>query len=302
MERLGTLVDSWVLDLRAQGRSPATIKSYRTAVHLFETWLGREGTAEDLTRSNIRLWVAHEMARTSPSSAALRYRCLRAFGTWLVEEEVLSTPPTHRLREPRVPETAPRLIPASDLDLLLSAVRGKDYMSVRDNAIIRFLSDTGVRAAELVALRAEDLDLVQGSAVVRVGKGGKSRQVWYGGRTARALDRYLRQRTKRPNHHSPALWLTSRGHGQPLTTNGIREILRKRSRLAGIPAVHPHDFRHTLAHDWMAAGYSDRALKVLMGWSTDAMLEVYGRSARVERARDAVGRFHTQREAHSSGG
>jgi integrase len=48
-----------------------------------------------------------------------------------------------------------------------------------------------------------------------------------------------------------ALWLGRRG---PLTAFGIAQVLARRSELAGLPRIRPHQLRHTFAHAWLAAG------------------------------------------------
>lgn len=61
----------------------------------------------------------------------------------------------------------------------------------------------------------------------------------------KAVDRYLRVRVRHQLANRPELWLGRRG---PLTYSGLRQMLNRRSREAGIPEVNPHQFRHTFAH------------------------------------------------------
>jgi site-specific recombinase XerD len=46
-------------------------------------------------------------------------------------------------------------------------------------------------------------------------------------------------------------WLGKKG---PFTDSGVRQMLERRCADAGIDAIHPHQFRHTMAHDWLASG------------------------------------------------
>jgi len=89
-----------------------------------------------------------------------------------------------------------------------------------------------------------------------VDKSGRERALPFGRKTALALDRYLRARSRHRLAHLDALWL---GQRAPLTSSGLRDLLDRRSRQAGIPALHPHMFRHTFfrhtfAHEWLSAG------------------------------------------------
>ncbi len=56
---------------------------------------------------------------------------------------------------------------------------------------------------------------------------------------------------------------------------------------AGLPPIHPHQFRHGFAHAFLAAGGQETDLMRLAGWSSRAMLQRYGAAAADERARDA---------------
>jgi site-specific recombinase XerD len=77
----------------------------------------------------------------------------------------------------------------------------------RDEALIRFLLGCGVRVSEACGLRVDQLDLDQDMAIVK-GKGSKVRPVYFGARTARALDRYVRVRAHHRWAHLDALFLT----------------------------------------------------------------------------------------------
>jgi len=136
-------------------------------------------------------------------------------------------------------------------------------------------------------LTVEDIDLKQDMALV-TGKGSRVRPVYFSARTVQALDQYIRIRAQHRWGHLPALFLSQRG---AMTTDGARERLTVRCAQAGLPHIHPHQFRHTFAHDYLMNGGQERDLKRLAGWSSDVMLERYGASAADARARQATRRM-----------
>lgn len=84
------------------------------------------------------------------------------------------------------------------------------------------------------------------------------------------------------------MWL---GRNGPLTSSGIAQILDRRAQQAGIDHLNPHRFRHTFAHQWMAAGGQESDLMLIAGWTSPEMVRRYGRSAAADRAREAQRRL-----------
>ena len=288
--RLQDLERSFARHLRAEGRSERTVAIYGQAIRFFCRWLedqGRAATLDELTRPAVREWLAQLADTHEPSTVKTRYRGLFRFCGWLVDEDELTENPMRTLSPPE-PKSKP--VPVlSDVELaaLLKACAGKEFNDRRDEAMIRLLLDCGLRVSELCALTVEGIDLDQGMALVR-GKGNKLRPVYFGARTTRAVDRYLRARGGHRWAHLDALFLTQRG---ALSPDGARERMKVRGAMAGIEDLHPHRFRHTWAHDFLMSGGQERDLKRLAGWSSDVMLERYGASAADARAKAAAQRM-----------
>lgn len=288
--RLTDLHSSFNRELRAEGRSPATIRLYGQSVAFFSRWLeaqGRPATVDELTRSAIRAWLADLGETLEPNTVKTRYRGLYRFCRWLVDEGELDANPMEKLSPPSPTAKPVPVLTDDQLAALIRACSGKDFNARRDEALVRLLLDTGIRNSEACGLTVPTVDLDAGSAIVH-GKGSKVRAVYFGARTARALDRYLRVRASHRWAHLHALFLTQRGAISP---DGIRERMNVLAARAGIDHLHPHQFRHTFAHDFLMAGGQERDLKRLAGWSSDVMLERYGASAADARAKAASQRL-----------
>jgi integrase len=75
-----------------------------------------------------------------------------------------------------------------------------------------------------------------------------------------------------------------------ITTSGITDVLDRMCDDAGIPRLNWHRFRHKFAHTWLASGNNDGDLVELAGWRSRTMIDVYARSAKVQRAHEAARR------------
>jgi site-specific recombinase XerD len=196
--------------------------------------------------------------------------------------------PMATMRPPAIPEHPVPVVPLDDLRKLLKACEGRDFLELRDTALIRLMLEPGgMRRAEVAGLRVEDVDL-ESDVVVVVGKGRRPRAIPYGHKTGQALTRYLRARMGHPQAKlwPDALWLSQKG---PLTDNGLGQILERRCAQAGIPRIRPHQLRHTAADLWLSeSGGDETSAMRLFGWRSRAMLSRYAASNADARAQAAA--------------
>jgi site-specific recombinase XerD len=160
----------------------------------------------------------------------------------------------------------------------------KSFFGVRDYALLLVLADTGMRVGELVGTTLDDIDFDAGTIGV-LGKGRRRRTVAFGARTGKAVLAYLRARARQKGAQGvAAVWVGVRG---PLREAAVWKIVRDRSAGAGVLGVHPHLFRHTMAHRFRLKGGQEGDLASLGGWRSQKMLARYGASAASERAIEA---------------
>lgn len=280
---LTALLPSWELALRAERKSPATIKSYGDGVRAFLRWCERDGHTPALDRALVKGFVADLLdAGIEAATARSRQLAVRRFSAWLADEGEIGDDPLLGLKAPKLDVKVTESLTGDEVKALIKACAGPDMRDRRDEAIVRLMVETGMRAGEVVSLRLGDVDLAAGLAVVRRGKGGKGRTAPFGPQTARAIDRYQRLRRTHLLAGTEALWLGDRG--KSFSYDGLHKTLKFRAERAGLTGFHPHLLRHTAAARWLAAGGSEGGLMAVAGWSTRDMIDRYTRASAADRA------------------
>jgi integrase/recombinase XerC len=277
------LARQWERALRSENKSHNTIYAYIQAVRLLGEWAHGQTPAvlpTEISSGHIQGFMAELIDRTSAGNAHTNYRGLRTFWKWMVLEEEVEHSPMDKTKPPQVPEKPVPIVTDTGIKALLDVCRGRDFTSRRDTALIRVLFDTGARLSEVANLVLDDVDL-DVDVIHVLGKGRRARAIPFGPKTGQALTRYLRVRESHKDAASPRLWLGSQG---PLGGEGVKQMLTRRGRAAGVSGMHAHRFRHTLAHTWQLNDGNETDLMRIMGWKSPEMLRRYGASAASERA------------------
>ncbi|MGW0759454.1 tyrosine-type recombinase/integrase [Streptomyces sp. NPDC002814] len=288
------LLDSWALHLAAERKSAQTLKTYGDGVRSFLRWTASTGIPPALDRPTVNAFTAALIdGGAQASTARSRQLAVRRFSAWLADEGEIDGDQLVKLRPPKLDTKIVESLDDDQLKSLIKACSGKDLRDRRDEAIIRLMIETGARAGEVVSMALDDVNLHDGGAVIRKGKGGKGgkgRAVPFGPQTGRAIDRYLRLRRTHRLADSPALWLGDRSKG--FSYDGLYVALKRRAQLAGIDGFHPHLMRHTAASRWLAAGGSEGGLMAVAGWTRRDMLDRYTRASSERRAADEARRLN----------
>src|SRR5262245_19303228 len=124
---IGELTDEFRDSLRARNRSPKTIKSYTDTARLFAAFLAERGMPTDVehvAREHVEAFIADQLERWTPSTAATRYRCLQQFFKWVRAEGEITRTPMENMQPPTIPEVPVPVVRDDDLAKLLRACDG----------------------------------------------------------------------------------------------------------------------------------------------------------------------------------
>ncbi len=279
-----------------RGRSPNTIRNYRSDISAFLRWLEeRETKLAQLSRGDYREYLA-ELQTDGVAEASVRRRAstIRSFTRHLTQTNELDRDPLVLAATPRTTARLPGVLSEDQVDALLAAPDTSTPAGLRDRAILEVLYGAGLRVSELSGMRTTDHDADHNAFIVR-GKGEKERVALLGRSAHRWLRRYLRDGRPALRSAESEDWLWLNRFGGPLSARAVQISVRRHADRAGLPDdVHPHLLRHSFATHMLDGGADVRVVQELLGHSSVSTTQIYthvsdaARRDTVEHALDGI--------------
>jgi len=258
--------------------SSHTVESYANDISQFKYFFcGDEPfdpTAIDLVQ--VRRWMVSLMSEGySPLSINRKLSSLKSFFKYLCKYKYIETSPVKNLRGPKTGKPLPHFVKDSDMNALLSEWDGEDaFEGERDKAILDVFYTTGIRCAELVGLKNEDVDFT--AKLIKVtGKRNKQRLIPFSNTLSKIMQSYINIRSEMIDSPKDNAFFV-RKNGKKLSNSIVYAIVNK--RLSGIPNLSkksPHVLRHTFATSMLNNGADLNAVKELLGHASLSSTEVY---------------------------
>lgn len=246
------LIDVYLNALTVEGRSEQTIARYKYVLDkLFRI---TATNSRNITVYHIRTYFAGEKNRGISDATLNGERMVfNSYFTWLYKDNLIEKNPMANIGSIKCQKKVKVAYSEIDFEKLKVCCS-----CVRDKAILCFLASTGCRIHEVTQLNRNDVDLINMECKV-LGKGNKERRVYIDAVTAMVLSEYLKER----KDDDPALFV-GRG-GKRLESGGIRIMLKKLGKAAGVDHVHPHKFRRTLATNLIKHGMPIQNVASILG-------------------------------------
>jgi len=301
-----------------RGLAANTVSSYRRDLDRYAATLSAAGHSrlDTVDERDVTAYLRllregdAEHPPLSAASAARAISAIRGLHRFAAREGLITDDATRAVRPPVPPRRLPKALGVDEVRRLLEATRGEDPASLRDAALLEFLYGTGARVSEAVGCAVDDLDLTDGSVLLR-GKGGRSRLVPVGGYARDAIAAYLvRARPALLAHRRTASGaqvgarigagigardghiLFRNARGGPLTRQGAWGILRQAASRAGLSQeISPHALRHSFATHLLDGGADVRVVQELLGHASVTTTQIYT-LVTVEKLREVYATSH----------
>jgi site-specific recombinase XerD len=209
----------------------------------------------DLGAADVSRFMTRQCRRLSPRGLERLATSLRSFFGFAVREGLITVPLGNA-----VPSAArwsgaglPRGLAPAQVKALLASCDRATATGRRNYAILVLLVRLGLRAAEVAALRLDDIDWRAGEMVIR-GKGHTEERLPLPSDVGKAIAAYLRH--GRPQRPEREVFLRACAPLRGLAPEGVSEVVRAASERAGLGSFGAHRLRHTAGTQMLRGGAS----------------------------------------------
>lgn len=249
------MLQNLVTELRLRGFSERTARTYLEHNTRFLKHVGKPES--EVTESDIRNYLAFLMheKQASPATVSLVKAALKFYFDELLGKGIV------RVKTPKGVKKLPTVLSKSEIKALIEAAP-----TLKSRLLIKFLYSTGIRVSELCNFKIKDLELSEGIAWVRKGKGAKDRLI--------ILPESMRRELK--DLCSSTQEYLFPGPNGALTPRNVQKIISRVVRRAGIAKhVTPHTLRHSFATHLLENGTDIRKIQELLGHSNLQTTQIY---------------------------
>ena len=289
-------IEAFLDYLRAErSLSPNTISAYRNDLVQFADYLraeaerrgGTDFALSTVDRELITAYFLHLRDRGySAASIARKTAALRSFFQYLRRKGEVASDPTEGIGSPEVKKPLPKTVGDDAVSALMRFLQNRETPEgLRDHAMLRLLSATGMRVGELVMVNVGDINFSAKNVRV-VGRGNRERTLPLDQTTLDSIQAYLdraRPYLTRNAQGEDALVVNQRG--LRLTRQGFWLIMKGLVKDAGLPAIMtPHMLRHSFATHQIGSGLGLEELRQLLGHASIATTQIYTQLAGMHQA------------------
>ena len=270
------VVKYYIASKSVENLSKGTLKIYKLRLEDFFTMAKKPFS--DIRPNDIRMYLYYYKSEKNASDSYLDNirRVLNSFFSWLVANEYILRNPCSNVEHIKHQEAERTPLTQYELETLRWNCK-----TIREKALVDFFFSSGVRVSECHAVNISDIDWENRSVIIRHGKGGKRRTVYFNAESELTLRKYLESRTD----DNEALFVTSRN---PHNRMGVKSIENEISKIASRCGMHvfPHKLRHTFATSGLRGGMPLDKLQALMGHSKPETTLIYAKQDRTDLQRE----------------
>jgi len=258
--------------------SEHTVIAYKHELEMFQSFLDREGlTVPDIVYRDLRHYFAQMVESGKNASSVNRsMSSMRTYFKFLQREECIAKNPMTLIKALKTAKKLPVVVEKEKLVRLLDQMGQEQdgFESCRDYMVMELLFGTGIRLAELLKIKEQDIDFFNKNILI-LGKRNKERLVPINNLLLKELKNYLQQKATQFVDTNNSLLIVTK-EGKPAYAKLIYDIVHRQLTLISTQGKRsPHILRHTFATALLDNGADLNAIKELLGHAGLAATQVY---------------------------
>tara|TARA_R100001369_G_scaffold11109_1_gene24418 strand:- start:6732 stop:7619 length:888 start_codon:yes stop_codon:yes gene_type:complete len=257
--------------------SPNTVQAYKTDLSAFQQFIRKEYDKDDILHVNypqIRNWVVNLVnSGITNRSVNRKVASLKAYYRFLVKSDQLQSTPLANHKSLKIKKKIQIPFSEEEITDVISSIEPDSFKSSRNITIVSMFYATGIRRAELIGIKLQDVDLENGLIKV-LGKRNKERYIPLLPELVRYLRLYLEFRGAVDLKNIKDFFITEKGD-KIYETLVYRIINNYFSEASNKVKKSPHILRHSFATHLLAHGANLNSVKELLGHSSLAATQVY---------------------------
>lgn len=275
--------------------SQHTITSYQTDIQAFFYFLELTFGSTPLTdikATYVRTWLASLKDQgLQAKSINRKISSLKSFFKYQLKEAVVQVSPMTSIISPKMNKRLPQFVEKADINTLFSYVEFPDnWQGKTDRVLLQLFYNTGIRQAELVSLKENQVDHFKKSIKV-LGKGNKERIIPVSSELLAVLKAYMAEKRQLFEEYDTQVLLISEKGKQLYPKYVYNAVNKYLSKITTISKKSPHVLRHTFATHLMNSGADLNAVKELLGHSSLAATQIYTHNS-IEKLKDIHKKAH----------
>jgi len=264
-------------------QSQHTVEAYVRDLRQFESFLNENGFPfedKEIKTASVRQWIAHWMDQELEiASLHRKLASLSGYFRYANKRGWADHNPVKGIKKPKLKKRLPEYLEQQQTEQFYGSAHLENWKDYTAQLIVQFLYETGLRRAEIIGLKNNDVDAYNGQIRV-LGKRNKMRIVPINSDLMRRIQDYCQSKKEyfegmnKLDWNREALFISV--DGKPLTPGKIYPMVKGvLSKITTKQKRSPHLLRHTFATQMLNEGADLNVIKEILGHSSLAATQVY---------------------------
>ena len=220
---------------KIKNASDNTLQSYKRDLTAMARYFMEQGI-DDVARinaTNINSYILY-MERQGKSAATIsrNVSSIKTFFRCMINNGAVKREPTENLQTPQIDSKRTEAISDEDILKIINQIGESDSKALRDSAMLRLMTDTGIKVSEVIEIKLADINLQYAYVTCHGRK--KDKTIRFSNSTLVSLEKYIKEARESfvKGEDTGELFLNC--FGRKMSRQGFWKTFKEYAALAGI--------------------------------------------------------------------